>query len=237
MLPKTERFKLMKEDPIFQEFSIFLKGRPDDIDQFYDTYAEKYEYICLQAGINDHLKISESIVKYSKDSNVDILDIGAGTGLVGKTLYEKGFRNFFGVDASDSMVKILNKVPAYKLALKVFVGKDELPKDFYEGFDFAVGSAIFCRNHVGKEAFEVFYKVLKPGGYMIFTVRDCLLDPLNKETGYNEKLEQVKKDRLFEEIERIPFLKYEGNIEGETVFGVDQSLTEQSAQLIVLKKL
>ena len=40
-----------------------------------------------------------------KPSEVAILDMGCGTGLVGKFLAEKGFTNIHGIDLSKKMLK------------------------------------------------------------------------------------------------------------------------------------
>lgn len=70
---------------------------------------------------------------------------------------------------------------------------------------------------------------------MIISVRDYLLEKETKE-GYYNKIQEMKNDKKFEEIERISFIKYEGNIEGETVFGVDGIFTEERATILVLRK-
>ena len=50
-----------------------------------------------------------------KDKAVKIIDIGCGTGLVGKHLKAEGFNNFDGLDISDEMLQIASQRGYQKL--------------------------------------------------------------------------------------------------------------------------
>ena len=58
-----------------------------------------------------------------------IFDIGQGTGVMGKLLYQKGFTNIEGADACPSYVKTANESGWYKKSSVMWFGKgvDTLP--------------------------------------------------------------------------------------------------------------
>ena len=69
-----------------------------------------YEAIYLRLGYPDPKKVAEKVEKYaqlqglSKDT-CRILDVACGTGLIGKYLAEKGFKNISGCDISSNMLE------------------------------------------------------------------------------------------------------------------------------------
>ncbi len=122
---------------------------------------------------------SELIVfrKYIKDINYKILDMGCGAGRVSIGLYKSGYHNIAGMDISKSMVKT-----AEKIAKKI-----GYPITFYEGDAVAVpfndnifDTIIFSFNGLMQipeitsriKALSEIKRVLKPGGYFIFTTHD-----------------------------------------------------------------
>jgi predicted TPR repeat methyltransferase len=84
--------------------------KQEEIVDHYDDLCTNYEAIYLRVGFHDPKKCAE----LSKDcynlvgkdiADVDVLDMGCGTGLVGGYLYEDGFRSIVGLDASKGMLK------------------------------------------------------------------------------------------------------------------------------------
>ena len=63
------------------------------------------------------------------------------------------------------------------------MGIDALPDEILykegvaeSGFDVVVCSACMIKGHFTNACYEEFLKVLRPGGYMIFTIRDIYID-------------------------------------------------------------
>ena len=68
-----------------------------------------YENIYLRLGYPDPVKVAEKCAKYAQKrglnkDKVRILDIGCGTGLIGKYLAQKGFKHIVGLDVSTMML-------------------------------------------------------------------------------------------------------------------------------------
>lgn len=112
-----------------------------------------------------------------------IIDFGCGTGLMGIELKKRGFSNIYGLDGSQDMLNIAKEKGIYKESWKVLVGLDELPKEaLYDcnvagsGFEVVACSACMIKGHFPNTCYEEFLKVLRPGGFMAFTIRDIYLD-------------------------------------------------------------
>ena len=79
----------------------------DKIVDHYNDLCSNYEQIYLRAGWHDPLKCAE-IAKLcigDEAEKASALDMGCGTGLVGKYLLERGFKTIVGVDASAGMIE------------------------------------------------------------------------------------------------------------------------------------
>ena len=64
---------------------------PDDSKKLYKKWAKSYDNdFALNSNYLSPKKISNFFNSYSKNTDTPILDIGAGTGLVGELLYKTG---------------------------------------------------------------------------------------------------------------------------------------------------
>jgi predicted TPR repeat methyltransferase len=65
-------------------------------------------------------------------SDLKILDLGCGTGLVGQALYDKGFTNIVGMDISHNMMAIAAEKNIYKEFVEIdLVDAANLDEKFY----------------------------------------------------------------------------------------------------------
>ena len=85
-----------------------------------------------------------------------ILDVGAGTGVVGNLLKEQGFTNIVGADASDTFIKAAAASGAYKETRVLFfgMGLDKYPDDLKARFDVVTASCVWCPGHIPNIGFE-----------------------------------------------------------------------------------
>ncbi|CAK0872192.1 unnamed protein product [Prorocentrum cordatum] len=111
---------------------------------------------------------------------VKTLDAGCGTGNVAEVCNEDlankkcSFRyDWWGLDFSEAMLEVARQ--KHSLFTNLVQGdlKKTLPyKDDF--FDLVVSAGTFLQGHVGSEAVPELCRILKPNGYMIFTVRPQL---------------------------------------------------------------
>lgn len=81
----------------------------------YDSWADTYESDVVDAlGYVGHLRGSEIFSTIVTDKNCKILDMGCGTGLVGKELHNLGYRCIDGADFSAEMLTISARRGVYR---------------------------------------------------------------------------------------------------------------------------
>ena len=82
------------------------------------------------------------------------------------------------------MLAIADTKSIYKWTWEVLVGIDQLPfgATYREelqgsGFDAVFSSACMIKGHFTNTCYEEMLKSLRPGGFMIFSIRDIYLNP------------------------------------------------------------
>ncbi|UTC81858.1 class I SAM-dependent methyltransferase [Treponema denticola] len=107
--------------------------------------------------------------KVRKQNSKNILDIGFGTGILAKKLYDDGY-NIYGIDFSNEMLKkAKQKMPNAELLQFDFT--DGLPKEFKQK-QFDVILSTYAIHHIDDEAKKLYIlkllKSLNPKGILIF---------------------------------------------------------------------
>ncbi|KAJ4178263.1 hypothetical protein NW767_014906 [Fusarium falciforme] len=158
----------------------------------YDDWAENYDNDMLGES-EDYVapKIASDYVKRYLGSrpigHVSILDAGCGTGLVGASLAKKGAKHIDGIDLSPGMLQIAERSGAYEtLSVSNLSQRLDIPDQTY---DVVVCVGTMTQGHVGPEAFDEFTRIVKPGGFIISTVRDNFW----KMNGYEDKVKSLDK--------------------------------------------
>ena len=146
------------------------------------------------------------------------MDFGCGTGLMGIELKKVGYKNIYGIDGSAEMLAIADTKGVYKWTWEVLVGVTELPLgDLYKedlpgsGFDAVFCSACLIKGHLPNVAFEEMLKCLRPGGHMIFSIRDIYLNNAT-DNGMNfiGKITELEEQGHMIHVKTVHFKKYEG---------------------------
>lgn len=134
----------------------------------YDEWASEYEQDLLVESYTGPEPAVEMLVKYiSKDAI--ILDAGAGTGLVGQLLHQRGYPNLEAMDISAGMLEEARKKNVYKFLHQGVLGS---PLDFTSDyFDGIISVGTFTLGHAPSSGFDELIRITKPGGYIVFTIR------------------------------------------------------------------
>ena len=158
----------------YKDLDLRNANNDQKLTKVYRDWAEKYDYD------NDHVlgTVSQpkSVALLStrlKDKSVKIIDIGCGTGLVGKHLKAEGFLYFDGIDISEDMLSIA-KSRGYT---NLFLGSlnKQLPV-LTDSYDCAMCIGVFTHGHVSSDRFNELCRITKPGGYVCFTVNEGVFD-------------------------------------------------------------
>ena len=173
-----------------------LKDAKNDkrLTEVYRDWAKKYDYD------NDHVlgtvsqpKSVNLLTTRLKDKNAEIIDVGCGTGLVGENLKAKDFIYFDGIDISKDMLSIA-KSRGYR---NLFLGSlnKQLPV-LDNAYDAAMCIGVFTHGHVSSDGFNELCRIVKPGGYVCFTINEGVFE----EYGFKEMIAEFQLNKVWEVI-------------------------------------
>ncbi len=174
---------------------VYSAKNNQELAERYDLWAPDYDqeleelfgYVAPQKG-------AEILSGYvSKDAQ--ILDAGAGTGLVGQALRRLGYCNLVGVDTSEGMLSRAREKKVYQALYQWDLGKSLSFSTASFGAVISVG--VFTYGHAQATCFDELTRVTKPGGYIIFSLRPDFYE----NSGFKEKLASLETAGKWELVE------------------------------------
>lgn len=133
----------------------------------YDEWAKVYDedltgthqYIAPQKSVDVLAGLIEPFT--------DILDAGAGTGLVGELLSQRGFPNLYAIDYSEGMLAKAKAKGVYKTTEQADMNQSLRHSDNSFGAVICVGTLTYVKPRVLSE----FARITKPGGFVVYTLK------------------------------------------------------------------
>ena len=119
--------------------------------------------------------------------SIHILDAGSGTGLTGVTLREFGYADIAGIDISRKSITLAEETGAYSSLQQQDLQKQPFPfkNDEFDAVN-CIGVLTYIKDP--KSLFQEFCRIVRPGGYIVFTHREDLANSCN----YPELLEDLE---------------------------------------------
>lgn len=111
--------------------------------------------------------LARFIYKKIKDKKGNLIDIGAGNGLILRSFRQKGFE-VSGMELSPDLCKAMKKNPQMK-GIKIFQG-DISQKRGEAEYDIVLASDVIEHIRDDKKALDNLFSFLKPGGHLVITV-------------------------------------------------------------------
>ena len=146
----------------------------------YDEWAQDYEDDMLRFGYAIPAVAAGFVGRHVPPEGT-VLDAGAGTGMFGSILGVLGYEDLVGIDISERMLEKAGEKDAYRGLHRMVLGE---PLGFDDGsFSAAVSVGVFTTNHAPPEALDELVRVVKPGGWVIFSVREDVY----RNDGFEEK--------------------------------------------------
>lgn len=140
---------------------------PEDNMSLYARWAENYDIEFAKS----HGYILPQVVAHAVHAirtSGRVLDIGAGTGLLGQSL---GALGSYDIDATDISAQMLEQARAKNIYAHVFTSDVTatipVPDDTYH---ITTSSGTFTHGHVGANAIPEILRITKPGGVFVFSV-------------------------------------------------------------------
>ncbi|KAF4974340.1 hypothetical protein FZEAL_8738 [Fusarium zealandicum] len=172
---------------VYDEWAKTYNQEITDKDQDYVAPATAASYVPRALG-------TASIGK-----NIEILDAGCGTGLVGSFLARFGAQKVDGIDLSPGMLDEARKTGAYRSLDVTDLSRPLVTKD--ASYDVVTCVGTLTRAHVGPEAISEFVRVVKPGGHIVATIHGDIWQSGGYEDHVKKIAEQGKIKVLSAELE------------------------------------
>lgn len=170
---------------------IYYSENLDKMRRGYDKWASRYDEESAAIGYRLPALASAYVTRYVPKGAGPILDAGCGTGLVGENLFQLGYRRLVAVDLSTEMLEVAATRRIYSRLVHVTLD-NPLPFDD-DCFDAFVATAVATHGHVPPVALRGLLRVVKPGGFAIFNVRDDAWETL----GHREKIERLVEEGVW----------------------------------------
>jgi ubiquinone/menaquinone biosynthesis C-methylase UbiE len=141
--------------------------------KFYDQWSDRYDADLVMVGnYTGHTKCVDAFLKLGLDRNTYILDLAAGTGLLGAEVTKHGYVMVDALDASLGMLGQARKQNIYKNYIHASVDDiGSIPVN-NESYDVILSSSGFAPGQIYPSAFPELLRIMRPGGYLLWTMRD-----------------------------------------------------------------
>jgi predicted TPR repeat methyltransferase len=159
---------------------------PGEVASRYDAWADTYDTDLASWSYRAPVTVAATVMSRLPDAR-EVLDVGCGTGLVGRTLRAQGYQGqLFGLDLSRSSLQVAEEARVY----------DTLEAaDLQQPLPAADGSvdAVVCVGVMTylpdvETVWREFARVVRPGGLVVVTQREDLWEPRDCQ-GVIERLE------------------------------------------------
>ena len=177
-----------KYQPLFEK--AYDRKDKEEVISLYRDWAEHYD---AELGDNEYVAPQRGAALFAEhvpDRTARIIDIGCGTGLVGRFLLRYGFADIDGLDISAEMLAQAKKAGAYgKLMQADLTAGLDIPDASY---DAVISVGTFTHNHVGPQGLDEVLRIVKAGGIAAVTVNGGAY----VEDGYRAKFDQLVADGI-----------------------------------------
>lgn len=136
----------------------------------YDAWARFYDVDLDGSYRGCPVAAARVLARVLPDTSARILDAGAGTGMVGEALAERGYSDVTGVDFSERMLDIADQKRVYR-ALHHGDLEAGLTSFQEESFAAVLAVGVFTHGHVDPRALRDLFRLLQPNGLLVLTVR------------------------------------------------------------------
>ncbi len=152
---------------------------PEDVLRLYRDWAATYDTVWA-AEMQFALPVHVAEAFLAAGGTGPVLDVGAGTGLLGQALRDRGFAGRLdGIDLTPEMLERARAKGIYDDLVTADVTRPLPVAGPYAGF---VSSGVFTHGHVGPEALDRLMTVAAPGAVFLLAINPVLYRTAGFET-------------------------------------------------------
>ncbi len=154
---------------------------PGELAQTYDEWAASYDIDVMSFGYLNPAVVAGMTARHVDRAAGEILDVGAGTGIIGEVLAALGYAPPAAIDLSGGMLAVARAKGVYGELRQMELGR---PLDFADDrFAAVIGSGVFTLGHAPATAYDELARITRPGGHVVVGIGD----ETQAELGFGEK--------------------------------------------------
>lgn len=180
--------------------AVYAASSAEELADAYHAWADTYDRETLELGYCLPFVIAAWLARYVAADDGEILDAGCGTGLSALVLKALGYHAICGLDFSDKMLEAARVRGGYETLVHAELGKTlSFANDRFDAF---ISTGVFTAGHAPASSLFELVRILKRGGYAVFTVRDSIFE----NSGFGEVFAQLTASHSWRQIEKsAPF--------------------------------
>ena len=164
----------------------------DSSENIYDAWSADYDSDLIEEfGYISPRIAAETLASELSDRNIEIMDYGCGTGLVGVALKQAGFSNIDGVDISAGMLQKAAQKDVYRQLSQQDLTRHTSLAD--HAYDAAVCIGSMGAGHVGAHHVPELLRAIKPGGLFVIIINSAYY----QSEGFDQAVNQFQNDGLW----------------------------------------
>ena len=183
----------MNTKDIDNKIPIYQLDSKEKVLKYYVNWTKKGEYNknMVEWNYQAPQNAAKLFNKYAPNKNINILDAGCGSGLVGVELQKYGYTKITGVDFSNEMLNLIpNKI--YNHLELIDLNKKLKYKESI--FDAVICVGTFTYGHVKANALNELIRILKKNGLICFTINEGIY----KKYQFDKKIEELSNNKLWD---------------------------------------
>ena len=179
----------------------------------YRDWAKTYDQTMLDGlGYESPAKASRLLNSQLHDKNAHILDVGTGTGLVGRALSALGYTHIDGIDYSAEMLAEARQTGVYQQLIQADLTRSLTLVDHRYAALICIGT--FTHGHVDAQCLDELFRLLQPGGLFVTAIRKAYWQP----AGFAAKVAQLTEAGVMETLVKREDSNYADSSEAESWF-------------------
>lgn len=141
---------------------------------FYSAWAATYDEELGGRGYAMPGRCRAAFDHHVPDRSTPVIDLGCGTGLLGRELADLGFETLDGIDYSPEMIARAGEIGIYRDLWSADLNE---PLDIADGAYGAVAAmGVFSFGHVSADALDEICRIITPGGKLVIGVNEVFVD-------------------------------------------------------------
>ena len=176
----------MSKKEISYKIPIYQLNTSDEVLKYYKdwTRKDKFNNDMVEWNYTAPMNAVSLIKKYALKKDIQILDAGCGSGLVGIEMQKNGYTNIDGIDLSQDMINLIPKGIYENLEV---ANLNKPLKCENHKYDVVMCVGTFTYGHVKPHALDEMIRITKNKGFICFSVNEGI----HEQYGFDKKIKKL----------------------------------------------